>query len=337
MHWKVTYRTKSAECKELYIEAPDRHSLFKVLAEKEIKPIRVEKVIQSKGKLSFPSFNRTFVVLSVVIIPLVAAIITLLISKREVSIDLPAEPTNKHISKTQPQKVHAPKSEPIKEELKPLPIGQRRNIRGDIINVPKNPWGQRIPKELEYKPIWEYTPEDYAKVDPGYLARHEAHKKRQASIPWKTDADRQLSLLLFATDGNTGLLTPFNRRFKDQFLKSLETPIIPSKDDSPELQEQKRQMNEVKIFLKERMDAGEDIVEILNDEYKKSQKVRVLRQNLQEELRKLEKTATSVEEVQDYIDAANKMLDEHGASHLGLPLILTHRRLERESATQNQE
>ena len=133
-----------------------------------------------------------------------------------------------------------------------------------------------------------------------------------------------------------GLLTPFNWRFREQFLKSLETPIIATKDDPPELQEQKRQMNEVKLYLKERMDACEDIVDILNAEYKNAQKIRGLRQNLQDELRKLEKTARSVQEVQDYIDAANKMLDEYGAKHVGLPLVLTRRRLQREAAaTQN--
>ena len=217
-----------------------------------------------------------------------------------------------------------------------LPKDKRRDIKGNVINVPRNPWGQPIPPELEYKPIWEYTTEDYAKIDPGYLARHEAHKERQASVPWKTDADRQLAILLFAKDGNMGLLTPFNWRFREQFLKSLETPIIATKDDPPELQEQKRQMNEVKLYLKERMDAGEDIVDILNAEYKNAQKIRGLRQNLQDELRKLEKTARSVQEVQDYIDAANKMLDEYGAKHVGLPLVLTRRRLQREAAaTQN--
>ena len=215
-----------------------------------------------------------------------------------------------------------------------LPKDKRRDIKGNIIDIPKNPWGQPIPPELEYKPIWEYTTEDYAKIDPGYLARHEAHKARQEAIPWKTDADRQLAILLFAKDGNMGLLTPFNWRFKEQFLKSIETPIIATKDDPPELQEQKRQMNEVKIWLKERMDNGEDIVEILNSEYRNAQKVRTLRKNLQDELRKIEKTATSVQEVQEYIDAANKMLDEYGASHVGLPLTLTRLRLEKEATKQ---
>ena len=206
------------------------------------------------------------------------------------------------------QKSSVTVTQPTQQSNPPsLPKDKRRDIKGNIIDIPKNPWGQPIPPELEYKPIWEYTTEDYAKIDPGYLARHEAHKARQEAIPWKTDADRQLAILLFAKDGNMGLLTPFNWRFKEQF---------------------------VKIWLKERMDNGEDIVEILNSEYRNAQKVRTLRKNLQDELRKIEKTATSVQEVQEYIDAANKMLDEYGASHVGLPLTLTRLRLEREATKQ---
>ena len=49
----------------------------------------------------------------------------------------------------------------------------------------------------------------------------------------------------------------------------------------------------------------------------------------------MEKTAKSVEEVQDYINSANKMHEEQGGAEsgkIGLPLILTKMRLERESA-----
>lgn len=216
-----------------------------------------------------------------------------------------------------------------------LPADERRTVTGKIIKVPRNPFGTPIPKDLEYKALWEYTPEDYARVDPGYAARHERFLAAQAANPWKTPSDRSLAMLMFAKDGNMGLLIPFDARFKDKFLKSLEIPIeIDVENDSEELQAQKRDMIEVRNFLKERVDAGEDIVEILNDTYRHNKRIADLRNNLQRELRELEKTAQSVEEVQDYIDAANKMLEREGAGRIGLPLALTRYRLSRQKVNQ---
>ncbi|MBR1921834.1 MAG: hypothetical protein IJ829_07540, partial [Kiritimatiellae bacterium] len=211
-----------------------------------------------------------------------------------------------------------------------LAADERRTVTGRIIKVPKNPFGTPIPKDLEYKAIWEYTPEDYARVDPGYAARHERFLKAQAAIPWKTPSDRKLSLLLFPKDGNMGLLIPFDARFKDKFVESLKTPIEIGPDDSPELREQKKAMIDTRAYLKERMDAGEDIVGILNEEYEKNRRLSGMRENLLKELRALEKTASSVQEVQDYVNAANLMLEREGAGKIGLPLALTRYRLGRQ-------
>lgn len=339
MQYTVKYRNADGLTDYTVVEADSRDAVFPLLKERGITAISVTEGADKNARPSGRSPKRPTPVRGILAGLCVVALALgawWWLSSREDTRPPAEKPAKTKVAKpqSQPRKPAAPVAQPKPKE-EPLPKGKRRDIRGNIINVPKNPWGQPIPPELEYKPIWEYTTEDYAKIDPGYLARHEAHKERQAAIPWKTDADRQLAILLFSKDGNMGLLPPFNWRFKDQFLKSIETPIIVSKDDPPELQEQKRQMIEAKIYLKERMDAGEDIVDILNDEYKNAQKIRSLRQNLQEELRKLEKTATSVQEVQDYIDAANKMLDEHGAKHVGLPLVLTRLRLQREAAAGN--
>ena len=339
MQYTVKYRNADGLIDYTVVEAASRAAVFPLLEKRGISAISVTEGVhrnaRPSGSPKRPMLVRG-ILAGVCVVALALGAWWWLASREEVR--PPAEKSTKpravKSQPAQPRKPSAPVVQPKPKE-EPLPKDKRRDIRGNIINVPKNPWGQPIPPELEYKPIWEYTTEDYAKIDPGYLARHEAHKERQAAIPWQTDADRQLAILLVSKDGNMGLLPPFNWRFKDQFLKSIETPIIVSKDDPPELQEQKRQMIEAKVYLKERMDAGEDIVDILNDEYKNAQKIRSLRQNLQEELRKLEKTATSVQEVQDYIDAANKMLDEHGAKHVGLPLVLTRLRLQREAAAGN--
>ena len=238
-------------------------------------------------------------------------------TKRIKEVKPAAAPTNKVEKANEPEK------------------GVRYTRGGRKIKVPKNPWGTPIPKDLEYKPHWEYTPEDYARIDPGYAERHERFLQRQAANPWKTGVDSQLSVLLFSEPGKPSALIPFTPRFKEQFLKSIKTPIVVSKDDPPELQEQKRKMIETKIWLKDQIDDGKDIVKILNDEIAYRNKVQGLRDNLMRELREVQKTATSIEEVQDYVNAANQMLEKEGGAKVGLPMKYTQMLIDRRAAKGN--
>lgn len=195
---------------------------------------------------------------------------------------------------------------------------------------PKNPWGTPIPKELEYKPHWAYTYDDYCKIDPGYANRYAKQQERLAKVPWKTSADWDLANLLFAEPGKPGLAVPLDESFVKDFLKSMETPLYVAKDDSPEVAAKKRQLIEVKAYLKEQLDKGVDIVQLLKDEQKKNDRLRGLRNNLECELHKLEKTAQSTQEIDDYVAAANMMLEKEGVKgDLKLPQSLYRLKLER--------
>lgn len=207
--------------------------------------------------------------------------------------------------------------------------GVRYTRNGTKIQVPRNPWGTPIPKDLEFKPHWEYTPEDYARIDPDYARKHEEFLKRMENNPWKTAIDSRLATLLFSKAGMPIASMPFTALDKERFLKSLETPIIATRDDSDEVREQKRQMNETKIWLKEKLDAGEDIIAILNEERDRQIRLVGIRNNLMQELREIEKNATSVQEVEDFVEAANIMLEEEGAEKVVLPTIMTKIRVER--------
>ena len=189
------------------------------------------------------------------------------------------------------------------------------NIQVEAESLPlamKRDHSELTVKELLTKvPHWAYSVEDRKRIDPGYAERHERFLKRQEANPWKTYADNALARLLF-NNGNLGLLPRFNDKFVRAFQKSIETPIIVSKDDPPDLQERKRALIETKIWLKDQMSEGKDIVKILNEEYDKQKKISGMRENLRQELIKLRKTAKSVQEIDDYITAANKMLQDAG-------------------------
>ncbi len=227
----------------------------------------------------------------------------------------------------------APKPQPAAE---PLKHNERMTRSGKKITIPKSPFTTPVPKDLEYKPIWEYTPEDFARVDPTYEKRHKAFLEAQAKRTWKTQADTHLAQLLFAPLDGYSLSIPFSPRFTESFLKSLETPIVVQEDDSPEVAAQKREMIETKIFLKEKLDAGEDIVKFLNEEYERQSKIRGLYRNLESELKNLQRTASSVEEMEDYIKAANVMLENAGGSKIQIPTLMLKYRLKREKTKNNQ-
>ena len=193
---------------------------------------------------------------------------------------------------------------------------------------PQNPWGTRIPSDLEYKPHWLYTEEDYARIDPSYAERHAEFKRRSAENPWKTTADSQLATLLFSDPGQPNLSIPFDRHFVKHFKDSLSVPIvIDTGKDDPEVQEQKKLMISLRETLKRELDAGNDITAILNAERESQLRLRGLRENLMANLHEIERTATSEQEVSDYIEAANMMLEKEGASKVRMSLLPTRWRL----------
>lgn len=185
-------------------------------------------------------------------------------------------------------------------------------------------------EEILKKPHWTLTEEERGVVDPSYPERHKQFLDEQAKIPWRTHVDRELALLIFPKDGNTGLLIPFDRKFPGRFIESINTPTLVTKDDSAELREKKRELNEVKAYLKERMDAGEDIVKLLNDEYFRLKKLYGMREFLKREVRDYAKTAKSWDDVDDFIKAANVMLENAGGREVKLPIDI---KIKREAQT----
>ena len=329
----ISYRLPSGGLKSEVIDAADRASALAQMKARGIVPVSVKEggklVAAVSSSAAKPAWLKGAIAGGGVIVVAVVAWI-LLQPSGGADEKKPSDPVKK-INKVQlPRTNHVVRA----SVTNAVPVAAPKTNK---LSSVKNPWGTPIPQDLEYKPHWEYTEEDYARIDPSYKERHERFKKRQAANPWKTTSDSQLSVLLFSPMGQPNLLIPFSPRFKDQFLKSLETPIIVHKDDSPELQAQKKQMIETRIWLKEQMDDGKDIVEILNAEYDRQKKVFGLRENLLKELRTVERTAKSVQEVQDYVDAANKMLEEAGGEKVALPMTLTKIRIAREAQMKEQK
>ena len=137
-------------------------------------------------------------------------------------------------------------------------------------------------------------------------------------------ADREIAILLNAPPGamRIGSSRPYDERFTRQFLKSLETPIIISPDDSEAVAALKKAVRETKIDLKIRYDNGEDIAKIMNDTNRQLQELALYRNDLRKLVLKESRETKDKDARKGLYEAANKMLAERGVEPLKLPIAL---------------
>ena len=101
--------------------------------------------------------------------------------------------------------------------------------------------------------------------------------------------------------------------FTQDFLKSLETPIIVTKDDTPEEAQLKRDMIAAKIDLKARYDAGEDIALIMRSTREELQRLSIYKSEIEATFREMaSKPGLTEQDIDDFIKSANIMLDSKG-------------------------
>ena len=142
-------------------------------------------------------------------------------------------------------------------------------------------------------------------------------------------ADQKIAGLLLLKPGEMLVGDPsslFGRGFTRAFLKSLESPIIVSKDDDEETASLKRAVIDSKIEIKSRLDAGEDIGELMAREYKELQSLGLYREELKDQIAKLARDKSlRKEDMDDFVKAANMMLEARGGSPLQMPRFAARR------------
>lgn len=174
-----------------------------------------------------------------------------------------------------------------------VPPGSYRDERGIL----RRPGGMRI---LEAEP------------------KHKVHlHKNQKPSVFKNPAERQIAALLTIEAGTVMIGAPhYGKGFLDNFKESLKTPIeiLPTDDD--ETVALKQTMIETKKDLKERMEKGEDIVKVMQDTRDELQKIGKYRQDLNNEIIRYAREHDDCREqdIIDYVNAANMMLESRGAT-----------------------
>lgn len=148
----------------------------------------------------------------------------------------------------------------------------------------------------------------------------------RASIPWEAKhfkhyTDQTIAVLL-NTEPGTGFVgdVQYGKRFTEQFLKHLNDPIEISPDDSEDVKELKKAVIETRKELKARYDLGEDVGEIIQKTREELRELGAYKQELEKQLGELSRRRDMTEkDLDDYVTAANMMLESRGCSKLTMP------------------
>ena len=153
------------------------------------------------------------------------------------------------------------------------------------------------------------------------------------------NADRQIANLILLEPGDEVVGDDSEllySEFKKDFLDSIKTITLKDQSDTPFVAELKKAVNDVRLDLKVRLDNGEDIQQIMIDTRKNLRELSVYRSNLEEEVNKITADGElTAEEMKDYVDAANALLEQRGAKKLAMPEFIQHR-LEMQQAVRRQ-
>ena len=143
---------------------------------------------------------------------------------------------------------------------------------------------------------------------------------------FSNQADRDIAGMLLIEPGNrlVGHIE-FDKSFDDEFRDSLKTPIVIDKEnDTPAQQDLKQLVIETRKELKERMDKGESVAEIMNETRKQLEELGLYREEIKkmvDDVKDQHGEEFTEQDEKDLIGAANKMLEERGCKPLELPSV----------------
>ena len=235
--------------------------------------------------------------------------------------------------KRDPPKAALPKEVKPAAAPKPIEIPEKRDYaKLDNIalrRLPESETNNLSDAQVKYWRMFHpYPPPDPNKQPKAKVGHYKIFKSR---------ADNDIAFLV-ATEPGTMVLG--NRSvgpdFENHFLKSIETPIIVSDDDSEHDRALKRAVIAAKCELKAAYDRGEDIGKIMDDTRSEIQRIARYKAQLEKEiLKQLHKDGTTAEDAEDAIAAMNKMLEAKGIAPLQLNamsrIALKYQRMKRKT------
>ena len=300
MNWSVTYRAKNGTQAIEVFEAESRDALFKALSCKGITAIRIKQGISKKSKASTrkaPAKVAKGIVAGVVVVAIAISVCYLLTRgmgrEEQEKKALPKKPTriaevSPDVSPSKPveMKVEPPKVDP---NVRPSKVGE---VVNGYVLLPSGRMHKRT----------------------GVITNSVASRAKGAYHIFDHASDNEIACYLSMKPGDT-LVGParYTGRFKERFLESIKTPIIVTEEDTPEQAQLKRDVIAARLQLKDALDRGEDIEQIMLDTRKELQDLARYKSELRKQFNELRRAeGTTEEDVDTLLEACNKMLESKG-------------------------
>lgn len=222
----------------------------------------------------------------------------------------------------------AEKSRTIKESTPTKPKTQK----ADVASQKKKP--VQIAQAAAQKPATNAAPRKLKLWEKGIRV-----PKTKPAPPkrFKYDAEEDIAFFLETEPGETifGEI-PFDHRFIAQLKESFKEPVEIKPDDSEELKQLKKAIQETKDDLQKRMAAGEDIAQLFADSRHQLIELGNYRRDIINEMMEIAKSDdTSREDFEVYVKAVNAMLEKKGCKPF-TPTPMTYKMLELSAKKRNQ-
>ena len=135
-------------------------------------------------------------------------------------------------------------------------------------------------------------------------------------------SENEIAALLMAKPGASMIGRPNYHGLTEDFMKSCEEPILVTKDDDEYTAALKREMIQTKIELRQRLAEGEKLEQIIEDTRAEYRKLSEYKRSLTKEVMgMIRKDDVSAADVDAFVDAANKMLEEKGIAPIKISNI----------------
>ena len=298
-NYVVTIRTKDGSLSERDYTANDRAELFQKLAADGVTAVRVSEGVAVKKprkavkKAGAPSKGRG----------LVAAAIVVLVAGGVAWFMWPEEKKVVEVKKEVKKSVKAEPVRPVKE--KPV-------VKAEVpVKIDPN---ARPTKVGEVVNGYVMLPSGRIHKRQGVVTNFVTNRPKGAYAIFKHNCENEIACFLSLKPGDTLIGTPrYNGRFKAEFLKSLNTSIEITDEDTPEQAQLKRDVSQAKMELKAAYDRGEDIEQIMLDTRQELQDLMRYKMDMQKQFNEIRLSECKSEaEVEVLLDACNKMLEQKG-------------------------
>ena len=304
MLFTVTYREKSGAKAEVEIEASSRAACVAECKRRGIAPVGIREGRASArpraAETAAPHDGRAkhsggtlwrAAILAASILAVVGGGLWWWLSARDEA--RPPEPKAVKVVKDVVKVIKAPT---VTKNISPAPIAT------NAVATTNQPMTHRE------KMIAKYGKEP-VRVRPGGKYRNGERLPEKRSI-FHFAAEKEIDRIISAEPGHR-IIGRFPKGFIERdFKKSLEARIEITDEDTPEDIARKQQMIAVKEQLRQAMERGESLDDILEDARKEVNALADFRDNMIKNLVQIKKSGGTPQEIEDYYAAANKMLAE---------------------------